>query len=264
MNYLRRTLALLLTWAVASLPTAPIFAQSNDTLRRNVVLQYDLDSTTGIACAYNTPRPIRIPVSAAASTTLAATTASTSPFALASVGDAVEFNTGDINTGGARVRRWITAKASDDSVTIDASTTVTAKTFFLYIRTCGTGATSGFIPVTSRATATLGIAIEQMNVASGGIAFKIEGYLNDDPDHRNLVNLWPGESSAAADCGAGTFASGFCVYTAAAVLPIFTTTPFVQVSFIRVWMKLSGADDGVDTGAAAEKVTIDYAELNFQ
>lgn len=262
MNYLRRTLALLLTWAVASLPTAPIFAQSNDTIRRNVVLQYDLDSTTGISCAYNTPRPIRIPVSAAASTTLAATTASTSPFALASVGDAVEYNTASTTTGGIRTRRWITAKASADSVTIDASTTVTAQNFWLYIRTCGTAATNGLIPVTSGNVAILAIAIEQMSVNTGGIGFRVEGFFGEDPDHRNLTNLWPGDASASADCGTGTFASGFCVYTAATVLPVFTTTPFLQPQFVRVVMKLTGTDDGVDTGAAAEKVTIDYAEIS--
>lgn len=262
MTTTRRLLSLLLTWAIAAIPTAAL-AQTNNTLRRSVTMQYDLDSTTGISCAFNPPRPIPIAVSAAASTTLAATTASTSPFALASVGDAVEINTGDINTGGARVRRLITAKASADSVTIDAATTVTARTFQLFISSCGTTATSGFIPVTSRAIATLSINVEQLSVASGGIAFKIEGYLGDDPDHRNLTNLWPGESSAGSDCAAGTFAAGFCVFTTVGNLPIFTSTPYIQVSFIRVWMKLSGADDGADTGANAEKVTINYAGLGL-
>lgn len=261
MTFARRLSALLLTWLVALAPSLAL--AQNTTLRRNITLQYDLDSTTGIACMFNPPRPIPIPVSAAASTTLAATTASTSPFALASVGDAVEINTGNISTGGAPVRRWITAKASDDSVTIDASTTVTGKTFQLFVRTCGTGATSGFIPVTSRSIATLQIAIEQMSVSAGGIAFKIEAYLSDDPDHRNLINLWPGNSSSGADCADGTFASGFCVFTAATVLPVFTSTPYIQPSFIRVWMKLSDTDDGVDTGAVAEKVTINYAELGM-
>ena len=263
MNTPRRVLALLLTWAVASLPTTPLRAQTNNTLRRNVALHYDLDSTAGIACSFAPGRPIPIAVTAAASTTLAATTASTSPFEIAAVGDAVEINTGNISTGGERIRRWITARASADSVTVDATTTVTGRTFTLFERNCGTTATSGMIPVRSRSIATLSIAIEQINVTAGGIAFKIEGYLGDDPDHRNLINLWPGESSASADCGAGTFASGFCVFTAVAVLPVFTTTPYIQPSFIRVWMKLSDTDDGVDTGAAAEKVTIDYAELGL-
>lgn len=246
---------------ILALCVLPLHAQES-TVRRNIALQYDLDSTTAISCLFNTPRPIRVPVSAAASTTLAATTASTSPFALASVGDAIEFNTANISTGGERVRRWITAKASDDSVTIDSSTTVTAQNFNLFIRTCGTTATSGLIPVRSRSVATLAIAIEQMSVSSGGVAFQIQGAFGDDPDHRNLVNLWPGDASSGADCATGTFATGYCVFTSATVLPVFSATDYIQPSFIRVLMKLSGADDGSDTGADAEKVTITYAELS--
>lgn len=261
-KYIRGIIALLLSWAVAGEPI--VSAQSLNVSRRITLALYDLDSTTDIGCSYGPPIPITtdlITTSGSSATTTSVNTRA--PFARASVGDLITVNvaTPNVNTTASTLfNRVITAKASSNSITVDSVWTLptAGTTFFLSILTCG--ANAGWIPVTaSQRTAEIAIQIAQQNTTTG-ISMKIEGMDCDDTNICVARNLWPGLNAGAAQCGAGTYSSGYCVYTTAVNPPVFSTDGMIHPTFMRVVMKLTSTDDGGDTGVNAEKINIIYTE----
>lgn len=260
MTRFRRLLALALTLILAASP--PVHAQGM--LDRVVVLDYDLDSLTDIACNYNSSpavRPILIATSGS-STTTAAVVATSQPFAPLSVGDAlyVQLVTAVATTPAitAPTLNLVTAKASDDSITVGDAWTIPAagRTFKYLHRTCHASSDPTWISTEGLTIFNLATSIDQINVASGGIGFKIEAQYTDQPFYQKSFNVWPGDASADAHCGGGTFASGYCVYTATTQnIPLFTSAMVIRPVRIRLVMKLTGTDDGSDVGAAAEKIS---------
>lgn len=244
---LRRFLAVLL----ALLPAVAAAEQQKATF----VSVYDLDATTTTYCvttgqggtAFGAPMPAPAPVSTSgSSTTVTATTASTAPFAQVSVGDILFFR----QSGGSTITRYVTARASSDSITINSATTLTAAYFTWMKRTCGTAATDGWISVAEWKTKKLTFRLEQVNV-TGGISVVWE--CRDATYDTQPVRIYPNEGDG---CGVGgTYSSGFCNFTTAGIdsrLSIITEAPW---DACRIGFKIGSADDGGDLTTNAEQIT---------
>lgn len=238
-----KKLALIL--ALFALPT---FGAGREQLLLNAL--YDLDATdptycvtTGIGGQVRSGALAvdQLVTTSGSSTTVTAVSASTTdPFLNVAVGDVLIFpRTFSATTGGfipTREERVVTAKASNDSITINAAIELPlAGTTFAYREpSCGTTATSGWVPVQNLRDVTFTINIAQLSVASGGVAVTV--------DCRNL-----GVGSGANTIFAPT------AYTTTGVRSFIIVEPWDEC---RIGYELSGADDGSDTGADAEQITV--------
>lgn len=216
---------------------------------------YDLDSTSYIYCVTTgangqvlnngTNNFVRVTSS---TTTLAAVTALTSPFTSVAVGDEVTV----VVSGIARTR-VITAKASDDSVTMNAgfvdatgtAVNVTNVQFTYRDRTCGTAATDGWFPVSTYRGANVSLQVTQISV-TGQIEFIIQcrkSGVDDSP-----IDVYAEGMTAYRPGG----------YNAAQVDndEIILHNGVVLFNMCRVGMLIDSADDGSDTGVDAEQVTV--------
>lgn len=240
---------------IAVLAASLVLAQSPRKTQA-VVANYDLDSTSDISCAYGAERPVTQKIATSgSSTTVAAVTASTGPFTGVSVGDVIYA----LSTSGIREGRLVTARASADSITVDSAVNLgTGVTFTTRQRSCGTAATDGWFYVNAGTVANITLQIDQLSLGSGALAAKIECKYGDLEGIGASVNVWPGESSAAAQCNGGSFSGGYCTFTTAGSGSriSFSTAGVTFPEQCRVVMKLTGTDDGSDTGADAEKVSV--------
>lgn len=176
----------LLSTLAALLVASAVYAQQ-DTIP--LASAYDLTGTSYTYCVtlgsdgtvWGSQRQINVPVTTSgSSTTVAAVTASSGPFSFVGVGDVLYFNVSGATPGGTvtppgMTTRTVTAKASADSITVDAAidlsvaTTVggTAGVPFSFRKlSCGTAATSGWIPTLGIKSWTISYEITTMNAAS--------------------------------------------------------------------------------------------------
>lgn len=217
------------------------------------VTVYELDATDPTYCVTTGTNgdPFGAPIqvtprieTSGSSTTVSAVTASSAPFARLAVGDQVIASTG---VGSAESIRYITAKASDDSVTVNAAVNwdIDGGVTFKWRKvTCGTTAASGWIDVGGREVRVF-VDVNQLNV-TGGINITVEGKLNSADTQVYTIYPDPDDSTSASECKEGNAtAARHCVY----VVP-------AGFDAIRVGFEIGTADDGGgDAGANAESVS---------
>lgn len=215
-----------------------------------VVVDYELDSTTYVCPVLCTPPQDtgcgpdatgysdgrRITTSGAATTTV--TAVDDDAFDMVAVGDMLSIG-GD--SGSAMARRaptWrrVTAKASADSITVDSNVTIADadNARFTLFRLVVNG---GWWKWTPSGDGEVFIDIAQMNT-TGGIDYKLEArhcYANGVCTTPEI--LAGPTNKAAAESDRVAFDKEF-------------------VDQVRVCFKITTADDGGDTGANAEKITV--------
>lgn len=245
----RLTLRVLL--ALAILSPHMLWAQSGPPLLPIVSL-YDLDATTATYCvtageqgrvwAPGTVGSARVTTS---TTAVAAVTAGDEPFSAVAVGDELEFR-----NAGVVEYRVVTAVTDADNVTINAALTadLTNVQFRWRDRTCGTGATNGWFPVSGQSFLTVFLQVTQISV-TGQIEFKVQC-------RGSGVDATPIEVYSPLTSNYRTGG-----YDAAQVDndAIGIDLRLIQATDCRVGMYIDSADDGSDTGADAEQVTVKVA-----
>ncbi len=213
---------------------------------------YDLDSTSLIYCrtsgasniVFQDNRITRVPITAAANSTTVTSTGGA--FTNLVVGDHLFLVDPSPLTLGRVVERVITARASANSITISSavstSTAVSQQSFEWRKLECGTAATSGWVPVEALRPVKFSIAVNQLSVATGGVDIRVE--CREQGEDAQPFRVYP--------------TTGFTNYTAAGI----DSRLVVGLSIYDLWkecrvgVKLSGTDDGGDTGANAEQITI--------
>jgi len=249
---------------ILGLVLAVIATASNaqQTSSRPVIADYDLDSTSDLACTSNPIQPTARIVTSGSSTTTSALTANTLPFTLATVGDIIQAVISGVPYG-----RVITAKADGDNITVSSAWNLgTVGTgYTLWKRNCAAIASNaGWINVAANKRTDVAIAIDQLVVSTGGVAVKVEAlYDNENDSFATAHNVWPGELTSTTICGAGTFASGYCVYTTAGITArsVFTTDNTINPKALRVVMKLTGTDSDATPSTDNEKIRISLVEV---
>ena len=229
---MRRLLVALLALSLA----APIGADQQD--KAIFVTGFDVDDTSYTYCvttgennsAWGDPRPGGSVVSASASTTVAATTADTLPFTFVDVGDVLYFK----SAIGVTSVRYVTAKASGDSITVNASITLVASGFTWREVTCGTDAASGWIPVAGWGEAKINTYVENLSVDASGIDVIWE--CRDLSDDTQVIIVYPATNYTAEGSATGR--------------AVVITEPWDEC---RVGFKVAD-DDATDTGADIEIV----------
>lgn len=201
-----------LRWAAALLALAlasPVQAAENPTA--HFTIGYDVAATTFVYCrmtgdgddARANPRRVIIPIkTTGSSTTVSAVTAATNPFADLDVGDTIIV---DKSTGQDTV--WITAKASDDSVTVSSAVNWSAGFMFHWLKLdCGTDETAGWIHVTPGHS----IAMTVQYDAGDLTALEVVWEGKEGSPVSRPVQIYPGPNS---DCGFGTLSTNVCSFT---------------------------------------------------
>lgn len=164
----------LLPWGVEAQPVGP-------PLTAPLVSGYDLAATSYIYCSTtdNTGKvwgwgsSVAVPVTTSgASSTVTAVSASSGPFTNVAIGDELTFN-----VDGVIYYRYVTGRASADSITISGFPTATINlgdgkrgtsgyTFWYRTRTCSSADTAGWIPVRDRLHVTFIVSVETINATS--------------------------------------------------------------------------------------------------
>lgn len=225
------------------LPTAAPAAET--IISVPLVAGYDLDSTTLIYCTsvgegglvLAAPRLAKHKVkTSGSSTTVTSNTASAGAFEFVAVGDLLWFpRTESVPVAaGAAVGAWryVTARASADSITVDTAIDLSAGYGFGWrTPTCGTAATSGQVPVSGFDAINFVGQIDQISV-TGGITYQVECRA-EGPAATWVTIIGPTNKTAV-------WAGGNVAYE-----------PW---AWCRIGWKIGTADDGTDTGADAEKI----------
>ncbi len=222
-------------------------------------IDYDLDATAITYCNVTGERgspfarPVAVPIritTSGSSTTTTELVASSAPFESVAAGDILIVDPG---TGPANVlRRVITAKASSASLTVNTAwdLSATAGYNFYYLKTsCGTAATSGWISVAGATQFTINFQIDQVNV-TGGVDMQVQcrgASVGSAP-----IQIFP--SCTTGSCNTVQNYSGTAGL--ASRTTIVTTASY---SDCRVGILIHTSDDGGDTGANAEQITIGLA-----
>jgi hypothetical protein len=244
---LRTTLAAL---AAALALLSPAMAQSPG--RRSYSLQSlrDLDETSFEYCRFNgtalTPNSSAFVgngtvQTVGSSTTVTAETANTLPFGGVSVGDELQLIAKErvISTGtivanvGDVFRRVVTAKASGDEVTVNAAVDLTSADVLYRKLSCGTTATSGWIPTEAYRDVSFAVHVDQINTTTG-VTVQIE--CENIEASSSAITLWTKTYTTATDD-----------------LVEFLS---LQCDRMRFGSKMTSTDDGSDAGAAAEQISI--------
>lgn len=227
----------------------PALASAQDMRKAAFVTDYDLDSASYIYCVttgrdadpYGPPRQGQTAIeTSGSSTTVTAVTAGTNPFALLAVGDVILVQTAP----GTTATRYITAKASADSITVNTAVNLDIDggySFTWFQVTCGTAATSGWIDVAPYSIVTVTWQIDQMNAAS--IDVLAEGEVLGRGS--GPVQFFPPSPTGTGVCETGNFTA--------------VRTCHIQISDsgfdrVRIGFRVN-TDDGGDTGANAEDIT---------
>jgi hypothetical protein len=253
---------------IAALFLAALLAPSlrADEKVANFALLYDLDSTSIIYCRVTGENgdPFGTPIRATqrlktsgSSATVVSNVASSGAFALVSVGQILVVDTG-VQTTQTRV---VTAKASADSITVNAAVDWSAGFGFGFVnQTCGSTAADGWINMDDRFDErTIHFHLGQINGVTGGIDVRVEckdGFLDAQP-----IRVYPTTSST--DCGGGTTAGGFCNFTTAGI-----TTGDVDIQVVephracRVGMLIHTSETAESVEADNERITIGLTLVN--
>lgn len=210
---------------------------------------YDLDSTTDISCSFADEVLTGGRATTSGSSVTTTSVSSSAVFGSIAVGDVIWATISGVKTG-----RVVTARASADSATVDSVWTLPAAGVSLRYQKPTCGASSGWVAVESGATTlNLTIDLSQVVLTSGGVAFKIEGRYSP-LSTSTATNIWPGDASADAHCDAGTYASGYCVFTSADSVTI-TNAGTTFPSQIRLVADLTGVDNDTTPATDNEKIT---------
>lgn len=208
-----------------------------------LIAGYDLDSTDWIYCSSvgETGRPLDAPrlvnikaKTSGSSTTVTSNTASSGAFATVAVGDLLWFprTEGTVSAAATGEWRYVTARASADSITIDSAIDLSSGYGFGFRRpTCGTTATDGWIPVLGFERINFVGQIDQLDV-TGGIDYEVECKA-EGPSATAVVIIGPTNKTT-------TWAGGNVAYE-----------PW---AYCRIGWKIGSADDGADTTTHAEKI----------
>lgn len=225
--------------------------------------QFDVDSGTVNYPLYtgldNTPFSSDRTVTAAgakistagSNATVTATTALTVPFALLGVGDIIGVKIGGDATPTYRI---ITAKASGDSVTVNAVIDLSADAtgyFFTWRKYVGgTAATSGWFDVSNLTDMSVTVQYDQGDLDALGVRWECRVQSLDTQP----IYVHPGASTSTGICGPGTPSATFCSFaTAGAGQSLGVIIPG-KWDECRVGLKFV-TNDTSDAGAAIEKVT---------
>ncbi len=207
----------------------------------------DLDATSYTYCVVSTqggpwtaPQDGRVSIkTSGSSATVTAVTAATNPFEQITVGDILYLrhrnDKADI--------RYVTAKATNDSVTVNTAIDISSGVPFSWQDvTCGTGVTAGWIPANEWHEINVIWQIDQMNATS--IDVIIHGRDETLGPVPTTIYPDPADSASTIECKKGNF-------TAINTCKLVVTGVW---DFIRIGFKIN-TDDGSDTGADAESIT---------
>ncbi len=184
----------------------------------------------------NRSRRLLIETAAGGSTTTTGVTASDDVFKNLSVGDFIGVNLPDDPDTAEDGVAWrhITAKASDDSLTVNSAWDLSGQHVFFYrLRNCGAGDQDGWINMLGADQVTFHLDIQQMS-GTGGITYVVECRPSGVPGINPVVVI--GETNVAA-----------AVDTSASVV----TEPW---SACRLGFRWETNDDAVDTTTNMEQV----------
>lgn len=208
-----------------------------------VTYRYNLNATSETFCSLPDKPPVYVPVRVVAATSTTVT--GTGAFANIAVGDQIS-GTDSAAGGGEQWKAVVLARASADSITVDTALTLTSSTLYYRTLTCGTTANSGAFEISTSGRSTVQIDIEQLVLGTPGVS---------TIDSRILCRTDPS-------------AAWLQVYPV--LVPPAVTATYVSLAVVggwgkeingtyaqcRVGLKINAADDGGDTGANAERVTI--------
>jgi hypothetical protein len=193
------------------------------------VLRYDLESTSVIYCSGGPGwvQGTSTVSTSGSSTTLTAATAGT--FDAVAAGDSI-FVAGSF--------RRIAAKASGTSLTLSSAinTTATGWRYIHYV--CGTGSDAGAFTIANGWISTLVAEIVTMTATSIDVRYECR---TSAPD-AGWVVVYP--SAGNNECGAGTEASGYCQFTAAASLALVVDEVWNQC---RIGLKVNTDTAGAES-----------------
>jgi hypothetical protein len=247
------------------LALVPGIAQAQQVRKATLFYQFDVDSGTVNYPLHtgldNSPFSSDRTVTTAgakistvgSSTTVTATVAATLPFALLGVGDAFGVK---IGTDAVPTYRIITAKASGDSVTVNAAIdlSVDATGYFFTWRKYvgGTAATSGWFDVSNLAADTITITVQydQGDLDALGVRWECRVQsLDTQPQY-----VHPGASTSSGICGPGTPSATFCTFATAGAGQGLSVRDIGKWDECRIGLKFV-TNDTSDAGANLEKVT---------
>ena len=209
---------------------------------------YDLDSETDISCSFATEVLASGLATTSGSSTTTTSVSSSGVFNNIAVGDIIW-----ASISGARTGRTLTARASADSATVDSAWTLPAAGVSLRYQRPTCGAPSGWVAVDGAKMLIVAVNLSQISVTSGGIGFKIEGKFDSLPT-AGATNLWPGDASADAHCDSGTYASGYCVFTAVDAFSV-SNAGVQKPMFIRLVAQFTATDDANDLTTNLEQIS---------
>jgi hypothetical protein len=233
-----------------------VYAQAPDTyIGVPLVSLYDLDATSYTYCrtlgvngdvfgAWK-QGPSKVVTSGSSTTVTSVTAGGSGAFNGVAAGDEIRI----ISSTGTITSRVVTARASADSITIDAAvdlTTPAAGTQFWY-RTleCGTETISGWFSTSPYQDLKITWEMNQVSLTSGYIDFRVE--CRDFGVDNQPVQVWG--VGASGYPAAGFVTAGILLGRKAIYIP-------ESWYECRVGSIIVGTDDGADTGANAEKITI--------
>lgn len=217
------------------------------------LIRYDADSTTLTFCAMigANGSPFGGPVSGAgriltsgSSTTVVSETASSGALAPVDARDAIFVR----RTPTATDISILTAKASNDSVTVDAAVNWTGWSYTYLKTTCGTTSADGWFD-TANSTRTM-MTIQYLQGDLDALAWQFQ-CIQAAPGSQPEV-VYPSEGDG---CGnSGTQSGGFCEFATAAATTSFTWEEFGSWSRCRIAFKVKTTDTS-DAGANLEQVS---------
>jgi hypothetical protein len=211
---------------------------------------YDLDSTTAISCVYGPETTLQ--GTATTSGSSATTTSTNAAFTSLIATDLVWATISGQKTG-----RYVSARASAASMTVDTAWTLPAGGVTLRKQSvaCGTAATSGWVAVDGASMLVFSVDLKQVVLGTGAVGFKIEG-MSLGSTTGVVTNLWPGNDSTSAKCDSGTYASGYCTFTTADTFTV-SSAGVQRPMFVRLVAILTGTDDGNDLTTNLEQINAD-------
>ncbi len=283
--------------AALALAALPFTAQAavRSAVQFPLAIDYDLDATSFVyPASQGMPRASfgpgsrvegvlgtiksNVKVSAAASTTLAATVASTEPFAALQVGDLIRVRvTGlpgvpdQINALEASDAPWlkVVAKASANSITVNQSLTATAVGFEWRRASVGTQVGYGWVPVRGFDKVKFTVWFAGTTDTAG---FNSRVECRDDVpgiDTGSFKVVAPSHTgaTASAECGAGAIAAAdqSCTTSDAVVTAglgrvsyTIDSSPWAEC---RVGIRINTADDGAD--AVPETIRVEFTGVTI-
>jgi hypothetical protein len=217
-----------------------------------VLVRYDVDSTTLTFCTMvgASGNPAGSPVSgsgriltAGSSTTVTSETASAGALAPVVARDVII-----VQRGSTTDTAVVTAKASNDSVTVDAAVNWPGNSYTYLKSTCGTTDNDGWVGVGGGTRIMMTVQYEQGDLDALVWQFQCIGSaVGSKP-----VVVYPSEGDG---CGnSGTQVAGFCEFAAAGSAARFTWEEMGAWSRCRVGVKVK-TTDASDAGAALEQVS---------